>query len=65
MPQIMTTCPVTKQPVATGFNFDERSFRDPSNTFTNCSFACPACGRKHVWEKKDAYLEGEQPPADG
>lgn len=60
MPMIMIACPVSGKPVATGMAVDARSFE--SLTLTNTVIGpCPHCGRSHVWSKRYAYLEGQEP----
>jgi hypothetical protein len=55
MAKIMITCPVTKGPVSTGLELP-RDFFETVN-IKDTTTKCPACGKVHVWSKKDAFLE--------
>jgi ssDNA-binding Zn-finger/Zn-ribbon topoisomerase 1 len=55
MTKIMITCPVTKQPVSTGLQLPKEMFETVNIRETTTK--CPACGKVHVWSKKDAFLE--------
>lgn len=55
MAKIMINCPVTKQPVATGLQLPEEMFEKVNIRDTTTK--CPACGKVHIWSKKDAFLE--------
>lgn len=57
MAQVMITCPVKKVAVPTGIAMSAQSWA--STTMDGNSMRCPACGKTHVWDKKDAYLEDE------
>lgn len=57
---VLIACPVTGEPVPTGFVMDPASFE--SATLVDNSFGpCPSCGRVHTWSKPDAWIEGEKP----
>lgn len=60
MPMIMITCPTTRKPVRTGLDFPEEFFRNANIRETTTK--CPACGKVHVWSKKDAFLETDLKP---
>jgi endogenous inhibitor of DNA gyrase (YacG/DUF329 family) len=55
MSTVMIKCPETGKAVSTGFAMDKRTFENA--TMSNNSVHCPACGKDHTWEKKDAWLE--------
>lgn len=63
MARIMITCPVTKKPVWTGMEGDKQSLDPTVNDIGDNSITCPQCGQEHTWQQRDAYLEGEPPPA--
>ena len=47
-------CPNTGFPIPTGIATTPESFK--SSSFTQNSVSCHACGKTHVWDKKDAIL---------
>lgn len=56
MGAIMIRCPVTDELVPVGIDTD----RDTFQTLPNVQAApiqCPACGGRHTWSKKDAFLD--------
>jgi hypothetical protein len=60
MGEVMTTCPVTGQPIATGIDTDEASFaRVPA--FTAKVF-CPHCQSEHDWSKDKAWVAEDGKP---
>jgi hypothetical protein len=54
MADVMIKCPLTDDEISTGIEADRRSFKN--SLFQNKSVACPSCGQKHSWSKKDAFL---------
>jgi len=54
MPRIMIKCPKTGEPVFTGIEMDDKSFRNA--TLKNETLKCPDCDQVHIWNKKDAFL---------
>ncbi len=61
MPRVMIKCPKTGKPVPTGMGADQKSFE--SGCFRDNSFGpCPECGQRHIWQKDDAFLEGDPNP---
>jgi hypothetical protein len=54
MLSVMIFCSVTREPVYTGIEMDERSFAKMPKVF--CRTACPACGREHLWTNREAWL---------
>ena len=57
MSRVMIVCPETEKLVYTGMNFDWFAFE--STRIAEKSVICPACGREHLWDRKDAYLESD------
>ncbi len=55
MGMVMIKCPTTGQAVETGIAMDKQSFE--RKNITNNSVICPACGKKHTWSKKDAWVQ--------
>jgi endogenous inhibitor of DNA gyrase (YacG/DUF329 family) len=55
MGQIVIKCPTTDKVVATGMGADKKSFE--ARDWYHNSFRCPACGKTHVWDKKDAWVQ--------
>lgn len=58
MGRIMIKCPVTGEPVFTGYEMLEESvekwdIHDPTMG------KCPQCGGEHIWQKEDTYFEPE------
>lgn len=51
----MIECPETGKPVSTGMAMDKKSFQ--SSVLKNNTLKCPKCGKKHTWDKKDAFLK--------
>lgn len=64
MAMVLIRCPNTGKPLATGIGMDPGSFAS-STLLNNTVGPCPHCGQNHTWSKKDAWLEGAQPPAGG
>jgi hypothetical protein len=60
MPMILIKCPVTQEPLPTNMSMERESFElaDLSKNSTSC----PHCGGIHIWDKKDAWLEGQAVP---
>jgi endogenous inhibitor of DNA gyrase (YacG/DUF329 family) len=57
MSNVVIKCPQTGKTIPTGIAMDKVSFE--SATLTNNSFGpCPACGRRHTWDKRDAWVQG-------
>jgi hypothetical protein len=57
MPRVMIKCPNTGKDVPVGMGFDRQSF-ESSTLVANAFWPCTACGDTHIWDKKDAFLEG-------
>lgn len=57
MTRIMIKCPTTGLPVFTGIDASKEGFE--TGTFIDNAVVCPLCRQKHVWQKEDAYLEGD------
>ena len=57
--RVMIKCPATGQVVPTGMVMTPQSFA--SSVLTNNSIQCAACGKMHVWNKADAFLEALLP----
>ncbi len=55
MATVMIKCPTTGKDVSTGMSMDQQSFQ--TATLSNNSVRCSACGKDHVWNKKDAFLK--------
>lgn len=53
--EIVITCPTTGNDVPTGIAMDQASF--DSAALRGNSFTCPACGKVHAWDKKDARVK--------
>ena len=53
----MIRCPQTGKPLPTGMAFTEANFK--AITLSSNSVLCPHCGQMHVWDKKDAWLDGD------
>ena len=51
---VMIQCPNTGKAIPTGFDMDKTSFQ--SSTLNRNSVGCPACGKTHTWDKKDAWV---------
>jgi hypothetical protein len=58
MARIMIRCPKTQRPIPTGIAADPAAYE--TLTLEGNSVKCPACGETHVWDKKDAFLEGQR-----
>jgi hypothetical protein len=54
----MIRCPKTQRPIPTGIAADPAAYE--TLTLEGNSVKCPACGETHVWDKKDAFLEGQR-----
>lgn len=51
---VVIRCPETDAEVPVGIQMDLHTFELlPSE---NVDLKCPACGNRHTWSKKDAYL---------
>ncbi len=51
---VVIRCPETDAEVPVGIQMDLHTFELlPSE---NVDLKCPACGNRHAWSKKDAYL---------
>lgn len=61
MPALMIRCPTSGKPVDTGIALSKDAFHDPRTVMDNNETSCPHCQQIHIWGKKDAFLEGEQP----
>jgi predicted RNA-binding Zn-ribbon protein involved in translation (DUF1610 family) len=54
MSTVMTRCPNTGRAVSTGIN--TASVKFDSLPDVGVRMLCPACGREHVWRKREAWL---------
>jgi hypothetical protein len=54
MLSVMIFCSLTREPVYTGIETDERSFATMPKVL--CRTACPVCGREHLWTNREAWL---------
>ena len=61
MPEVMITCPASGKPVNTGIAVSKEVFGDPKTVMSQNVVSCPHCNQTHLWDKKDAYLEGDKP----
>lgn len=52
---IFIRCPTSELPVSTGNRSAEHSWQ--TSTVVNAPLNCPCCGRVHIWNKRDAWLE--------
>ena len=51
---VVIRCPETDAEVPVGIQMDLHTFEFlPTD---NADLKCPACGNRHAWSKKDAYL---------
>jgi predicted RNA-binding Zn-ribbon protein involved in translation (DUF1610 family) len=51
---VVIRCPETDAEVSVGIQMDLHTFELlPTD---NVELKCPACGNRHVWSRKDAYL---------
>ena len=62
MSALMIKCPRTGQAVYTGIETDQISLNRAPDVPMQAR--CPACGREHVWWKREAWLQ-EVPPVGG
>jgi hypothetical protein len=60
MPMILIKCPVTQEPLPTNMSMEGESFE--LSDLSRNSTSCPHCGGIHIWDKKDAWLEGQAVP---
>ena len=60
MPMILIMCPVARLPLPTNMSMEKESFELAD--LGKKSASCPHCGGIHVWEKQDAFLEGQSAP---
>lgn len=54
--RVMTSCPNTREVVATGVEMHEHDFAGLSDEAL-FSFRCVACTELHTWQKQEAWLE--------
>lgn len=57
MNRILIKCPATGKLVFTGFAMDRKTFE--SSPIEQNAIPCPARGKEHEWQKKDAIFEAE------
>ena len=58
MARVMIICSRTGKAVETGISMTKESFKQ--STFEDEVLGnCPVCAGRHVWSKKDAFLEDE------
>ncbi len=55
MPEILIRCPITGRDVHTGIALAADVFLHTE--FETHPVACPYCGARHSWSKKDAYMQ--------
>jgi hypothetical protein len=60
MPMILINCPVTQELLPTNMSMERESFE--LSDLSRNSTPCPHCGGIHIWDKKDAWLEGQAVP---
>ena len=60
MPVILIKCSITQEPLSTNTSMESDSFEFAE--LGKNSTSCPHCGGIHIWEKKDAWLEGQAVP---
>jgi endogenous inhibitor of DNA gyrase (YacG/DUF329 family) len=60
MPELLVTCPRCQRPVKTGIVLPSREAVD-SSSIQEMTSSCPRCFQNVIWDKEDAYLEGETP----
>ena len=59
MAMILIKCPATGKPISTGMKAPNRQTFE-SNRYSENGVSCPYCNNAiHVWDGKDAWLEGE------
>ncbi len=56
MSAIKIKCQTTGKQLSTGISMSKELFQN-IRLIQDAVAACPHCGRTHVWEKKDAWLE--------
>lgn len=59
MPRIMIRCPSLRVDIPTGLTTEKIKF--DSIAGIRMPVECPACGRLHIWERKQAWIEKEEP----
>lgn len=59
MNRIFIKCPTTGKLVFTGFAMDPAIFE--MSPVEQNPIQCPACGKEHQWQKKDAIFEKDEP----
>jgi len=52
--ELAIRCPATGMPVATGEVTNERVL--PRSSQRRIMANCPACGRSHIWQHRDAWM---------
>jgi hypothetical protein len=61
MSSVMIRCPVTGQAISTQIEMEAVVLRDLP--VIRARTRCPACGREHIWTKREAWLaEGDAHP---
>ena len=58
MPEIMIRCPSLKQSVSTGLKTE--AIKLESLDDLSIPLRCPACLKMHHWQRKDAWVEGDE-----
>jgi hypothetical protein len=61
MPEVLITCPASGEAINTGIAVSKEVFHDPKTIMSQNVVSCPHCNQRHLWGKKDAYLEGDKP----
>jgi endogenous inhibitor of DNA gyrase (YacG/DUF329 family) len=56
MAVIKIKCPTTGKELSTGMSMSKEVF-ERSRVILDTAGPCPHCGKMHVWEKKDAWVE--------
>lgn len=55
MGTVVIRCPETGKTVPVGFEAVRETFHAPENALA--TIHCPACGKLHQWQKRDAWVE--------
>lgn len=55
MGTVMIKCPDTGKMLSTGIGMDKASFASAS--LSKNGVKCPHCGKTHIWDKKDAWVQ--------
>jgi hypothetical protein len=58
--RVMIVCPVRNVPIFTGIAMSSDAF-ETATLVDNVVGNCHLCGLSHKWNKKDSFLEGDEP----